>query len=93
MLQNRDGKINNTYFYLKSLEPIKKKNKLKKKNPILLQNRDGKINYTNFHLKLREPKAPKKKKPFFNASKPKANHSGITTQNTKADHLQPQKIP
>ena len=59
----------------------------------MLQNRDGKINYTNFHLKLREPKAPKKKKPFFNAGKPKANHSGIATQNTKANHLQPQKIP
>ena len=56
----------------------------------MLQNRDGKINYTNFHLKLREPKAPKKKKPFINAGKPKANHSSIATQNTKVDHPQPQ---
>ena len=32
----------------------------------------------------------KKKKTFFNADKPKANHSAIATQNTKVDHPQPQ---
>ena len=34
--------------------------------------------------------SPKKKKTFFNAGKPKANHSAIATQNTKVDHPQPQ---
>ena len=32
----------------------------------------------------------KKKKNPLNAGKPKANHSAIATQNTKADHPQPQ---
>ena len=61
MLQNRDGKINNTYFYLKSLEP-----------------------------KAHTHTPKKKKKTFFNADKPKANHSAIAAQNTKVDHSQPQ---